>query len=310
MIGLINTSYTIGAIVAGFFLGGPLADFLGRRWGMWTGCLLTVIATFMQAFAPRHNLGCFIAGRVLVGLGQGIALTSGPVYIGEMAPPPIRGLIMAFWQLFYSVGSFIAYWINYACSLHRSTLGEWDWKMVVIFQIMVPIIIMILLPFQPESPRWHIKKNGNIEAAKSALRKIRDTEQEVEDEVLAIREALEYEKEAISNNYTALFKDPSIRKRLYLAFIINVGQQLSGQGTLNTYSTAIYKKVWTSTQTINLINALNATFGILFTLNATWTADRFGRRWLFIIGGIGMGICMRESVVFSGCRLHNNINCR
>lgn len=230
---------------------------------MWTGCLLTVIATFMQTFAPRHNLGCFIAGRVLVGLGQGIALTAGPVYIGEMAPPPIRGLIMAFWQLFYSVGSFIAYWINYACSLHRSTLGEWDWKMVVIFQIMVPIIIMILLPFQPESPRWHIKKNGNIEAAKSALRKIRETEQEVEDEVLAIREALEYEKEAISNNYTALFKDPSIRKRLYLAFIINVGQQLSGQGTLNTYSTAIYKKVWTSTQTINLINALNATFGIL-----------------------------------------------
>ncbi|KAJ4861348.1 sugar transporter domain-containing protein [Trichoderma breve] len=271
MIGLINTSYTIGAIVAGFFFGGPLADFLGRRWGMWTGCLLTVIATFMQTFAPRHNLGCFIAGRVLVGLGQGIALTAGPVYIGEMAPPPIRGLIMAFWQLFYSVGSFIAYWINYACSLHRSTLGEWDWKMVVIFQIM---------------------KNGNIEAAKSALRKIRETEQEVEDEVLAIREALEYEKEAISNNYTALFKDPSIRKRLYLAFIINVGQQLSGQGTLNTYSTAIYKKVWTSTQTINLINALNATFGILFTLNATWTADRFGRRWLFIVGGIGMGICM------------------
>jgi MFS family permease len=230
---------------------------------MWIGCFTTVIATFMQTFAPRHSLGCFIAGRVLVGLGQGIALTSGPVYIGEMAPPQIRGLIMAFWQLFYSVGSFIAYWINYACSLHRSSLGEWDWKMVVIFQMMVPIIIMILLPFQPESPRWHIQRHGNMEAAKAALRKIRDTEQEIDEEVLAIREALEYEKEAISNNYTALFKDPSIRKRLYLAFIINVGQQLSGQGTLNTYSTAIYKKVWTSTQTINLINALNATFGIL-----------------------------------------------
>ncbi|EGR44552.1 sugar transporter [Trichoderma reesei QM6a] len=292
MIGLINTTYTIGAIIAGFFLGGPIADFVGRRWGMWIGCFTTVIATFMQTFAPRHSLGCFIAGRVLVGLGQGIALTSGPVYIGEMAPPQIRGLIMAFWQLFYSVGSFIAYWINYACSLHRSSLGEWDWKMVVIFQMMVPIIIMILLPFQPESPRWHIQRHGNMEAAKAALRKIRDTEQEIDEEVLAIREALEYEKEAISNNYTALFKDPSIRKRLYLAFIINVGQQLSGQGTLNTYSTAIYKKVWTSTQTINLINALNATFGILFTLNATWTADRFGRRWLFIIGGVGMGLCM------------------
>lgn len=259
---------------------------------MWIGCFITVIATFIQAFAPRHKLGAFIAGRVLIGIGQGMALTAGPVYIGEMAPSHIRGYIMAFWQLFYSVGSFIAYWINYACSLHRSSLGEWDWRMVVIFQILIPIIIMVLLPFQPESPRWHIQKNGNIEAAKASLRKIRETEQEVEDEVLGIREAIEYEKEAISHSYSALFKDPSVRKRLYLAFVLNVGQQLSGQGTLNSYSTAIYKKIWTSTQTINLINALNATFGILFTLNAVWTADRFGRRWLFIVGAIGMGLCM------------------
>lgn len=209
-----------------------------------------------------------------------------------MAPPEIRGVIMAFWQLFYSVGSFIAYWINYACSLHQARLGEWDWRMVVIFQILVPAIIIILLPFQPETPRWHIQRSGNVEAARASLRRIRNTEQEVEEEILAIREAIEYEREAISHGYSALFKDPSVRRRLYLAFGLNVGQQLTGQGTLNSYSTAIYKKVWTSTKTINLINALNATFGILFTLNATWTADRFGRRWLFIVGAVGMGVCM------------------
>jgi len=104
LIGLINTAYTIGAIVAGFFIGGPTADYFGRRWGMWIGCLITVIATFIQTFAPRHQLGAFIAGRVLIGIGQGMALTAGPVYIGEMAPAEIRGWIMAFWQLFYSVG--------------------------------------------------------------------------------------------------------------------------------------------------------------------------------------------------------------
>lgn len=95
---------------------------------MGIGCFITVIATFMQTFAPKGNLGVFIAGRVLIGIGQGTALTAGPVYIGELAPIHIRGKIMAFWQLFYSVGSFIAYWINYACSLHRAKLGDWDWK--------------------------------------------------------------------------------------------------------------------------------------------------------------------------------------
>jgi len=66
-----------------FFIGGPLADYLGRRWGMGIGCFITVIATFMQTFAPRGKLGVFIAGRVLIGIGQGTALTAGPVYIGE-----------------------------------------------------------------------------------------------------------------------------------------------------------------------------------------------------------------------------------
>lgn len=201
---------------------------------MATGCFLTIIATFLQTFAPAGNIGCFIGGRVLIGIGQGIALTAGPVYINEMAPPEIRGAIMTFWQLNYSVGSFIAYWINFATGKHTSTMGEWDWRTVVIFQVMVPVIVIALLPFQPESPRWWLKRHGNIEQARKTLQMIRSTQQDVEDELLAIREAIEFEKEAISGTYSALFKDPSIRKRMYIAFGINVGQQLTGQGTLNT----------------------------------------------------------------------------
>lgn len=46
---------------------------------MGTGCLVTIIAAFMQAFAPRHNLGVFIAGRVIIGIGQGLALSRFPL---------------------------------------------------------------------------------------------------------------------------------------------------------------------------------------------------------------------------------------
>lgn len=292
VVGAINTAYTVGAIVAGWFFGGPLADRFGRRWGMATGCIFTIVATFLQTFAPEKNVAMFIAGRVIIGLGQGIALTAGPVYIGELAPPEIRGKIMAFWQLFYSVGSFIAYWINYACQLHKEKLGEWDWKTVVIFQMLVPIIILSLLPWIPETPRWYIQHGGRVDKARQSLRRVRDTEQEVEDEILIIREALEFEKEAISSSYAALWKDRSVRKRLLLAFVINAGQQITGQGTLNTYSTTIYKGVFTNSNTISLINAINATCGILFTLNAVWTVDRFGRKALLVGGAIGMCITM------------------
>lgn len=199
---------------------------------------------------------------------------------------------MSFWQMFYSVGSFIAYWVNFACTKHTETLGEWDWKMVVMFQLLVPTIIICLLPFIPESPRWYIQHGSQVERARQSLRRVRETEQDVEDEILVIREAIEFEKEAISSSYSALWKDRSVRKRLLLAFILNAGQQITGQGTLNTYSTKIYKKVFSSKSTIALINALNATFGILFTANAIWTVDRFGRKFLLVVGGIGMSACM------------------
>lgn len=199
---------------------------------------------------------------------------------------------MAFWQLFYSVGSFICFWVAYACSKYKTGLGEWDWKMVVIFQLLVPAIILTLLPFLPGTPRWWVKRHGNIEKAREALSRVRDTDEEVEQEILEIREALEFEKEAISSNYSALWKDRSIRKRMLLAFIINGGQQITGQGSLNSYSTKIYQKVFKDANTIMLINALNATFGIIFTLNAAWTVDRFGRKFLLIVGGIGMALCM------------------
>lgn len=73
--GAINTAYTVGAIVAGWFMGGPLADFAGRRVGMACGAILVIIATFIQCFAPRGEIGVFIAGRVVIGIGQGLALS-------------------------------------------------------------------------------------------------------------------------------------------------------------------------------------------------------------------------------------------
>jgi MFS family permease len=80
-LGSINTAYTVGAIFGGFFVGGPTADYLGRKVGMAIGCAFVIVATFMQTFSPRGNIGCFIGGRVLIGIGQGIALSKSSFYI-------------------------------------------------------------------------------------------------------------------------------------------------------------------------------------------------------------------------------------
>lgn len=79
---------------------------------------------------------------------------------------------------------------------------------------------------------------------------------------------------------------------MLVGLVINFGQQITGQAMMTQYSSKVYTKIFTDQSTITLINALNYTFGILFTLPATFLSDRLGRRPLLIIGGIVQGIML------------------
>ncbi|OAF62624.1 hypothetical protein VC83_01120 [Pseudogymnoascus destructans] len=83
----------------------------------------------------------------------------------------------------------------------------------------------------------------------------------------------------------------SVRKRLILASSSMPDSRLLAKEH-STPTAPSFTRVSSSLSCKFLINALNATFGIIFTLNATWTVDRFGRKFLFIVGAIGMAVCM------------------
>lgn len=122
MIGLINTVYTIGAIISGFFFGGPVADYLGRRAGMGIGAILVIISTLLQTFSPRGNIGMFMAGRIIIGVGQGLALSkfSSRTFMGQSTNSQCsRGIYLHrrarpsgdSWQDYVSVADFLQCWL-------------------------------------------------------------------------------------------------------------------------------------------------------------------------------------------------------
>jgi hypothetical protein len=131
----------------------------------------------------------------------------------------------------YSVGSFLAYWINYACTKNASKLGDWDWKTVQIFQLLAPVLIIIAISFCPETPRWLVK-NDRLEAAVKALSSVRDDPERVQHEISDISRALQFEKDEISSGYSALWKDKSVRKRLRKCTVVEVVQVLTATSPL------------------------------------------------------------------------------
>lgn len=85
--------------VAAFCIGGPLGSVLGGQWADSRGrrgalliiTWLFILGGLMQACAP--NLNVIIVARAVIGLASGASSVLVPLYLGEMAPPNLRGVI-------------------------------------------------------------------------------------------------------------------------------------------------------------------------------------------------------------------------
>lgn len=119
----------VSLFIAGAFFGAlltyVLSHWIGRKW-----CLAIASATFtlgaaLQCAASSHlGLGIMYAGRVLSGLGTGVASNIIPIYLSELAPPAIRGRLVGLYELGWQVGGLVGFWINVSLEEQPSWLGN------------------------------------------------------------------------------------------------------------------------------------------------------------------------------------------
>lgn len=76
-------SYVGGAVVC--FISGRWTDWRGRREAIFWSALITLIGGIIQGAA--QNVGMFLAGRLVVGFGMGLAQTSTPTLLAEVNVP-------------------------------------------------------------------------------------------------------------------------------------------------------------------------------------------------------------------------------
>jgi hypothetical protein len=132
--GLLNCIQTVGGLVSkfgsflttrrtliartGLILGPYMADYGGRKWTIFLGCCIVVIAGILQCFSI--NIHMFTAARFLsmfnhlgharsftdmgpVGMGSGFSGLGSPLLITELAHPAERGKITALYKYVLAV---------------------------------------------------------------------------------------------------------------------------------------------------------------------------------------------------------------
>ena len=100
-----------GAIIGAAF-GGYMNDKMGRKKTILMADVVFIAGALVMAAAPAPWV--IIIGRLLVGLGVGVASMTAPLYISEASPAKIRGALVCTNGLLITGGQFLSYLINLA----------------------------------------------------------------------------------------------------------------------------------------------------------------------------------------------------
>ncbi|KAK6374009.1 hypothetical protein LTS17_007979 [Exophiala oligosperma] len=247
-----NATDLIGAIFGLFQTGGffgtlsclQSADLLGRRKALFYAGLVTTVGGALQAGSV--NIGMYIFSRFLTGVGIGALVTLVPLYQSEIAPPKIRGFLVAMHGVMLCVGYSAASWVG--LGFYFVDAGGAQWRLPLAIQAVWPAVLSAGVLFLPETPRWLLDQDRYEEAYES-FKRVRaessdaflNDEAALKADFAILREQIIFEKQQ-HLSFWDLFRLPHYRKRLIVGFVTMVAPQVTG--TQIIYSTFRGSRPW------------------------------------------------------------------
>ncbi|MGH3253127.1 MAG: sugar porter family MFS transporter [Trebonia sp.] len=273
---LVTSLLLVGAAVGALFAG-RIADRVGRRLTVLGTALIFVVGVLLAAFAPAF--GVLLAARVIIGLAVGSASMVVPLYIGEVAPPGIRGALVSMNQLAITSGILVSYLADYWLA------GTESWRLMFGLAAIPAVLLFVGMLFQAESPHWLVM-HGRDEQARRVLARLRAPE-EIEPEIAEVHRVTEIEQLGTRDLLSA-----KLRPMLAVGVLLAVFQQITGINTVIYYAPTLLKSAGFGTNGSLLANVVNGAVNVIMTIIAIRLLDRVGRRTLLLIGTVGMAVGM------------------
>lgn len=274
MKGFAVSSAILGS-VSGPLVGMWFTERLGRRNTMMLAAFFFMISTIGSAFA--FGIWDFALWRFMGGVGIGLAMISSPIYIAELSPAHLRGVLVNVNQLSNVIGINLAVIVGYFFSF-----DGWGWRWMFGSQAIPVALLIVGLLLVPESPRW-LAARGKLAAALDVLTKINGRkrgEQELEE----IKAELGRTTEEVGTMHD-LWK-PGIRSALIIGIVIMVFSQVNGVNMILLYAPTIMTEVGISFGSNAILSSIPVYLLILLTTILAFPfIKRFSRRGL-LMGGV------------------------
>ncbi|MBQ2674878.1 MAG: D-xylose transporter XylE [Prevotella sp.] len=303
--GFTSASALIGCII-GSALSGMLATNLGRKKSLIIAGLLFFISAlgsmepeflfFEHGQATYSLLLMFNVYRVIGGIGVGLASAICPMYIGEVAPSNIRGMLVSWNQFAIIFGQLVVYFVNFfILGDHIQPLVEemgrglaainpaaqWTvttgWRYMFGSEAVPAGLFALLICFVPETPRYLVSV-GKDQQALGILSKINGAGkasqilQDIKDTMVVKTEKL------LTYGWVCIF----------VGIMLSVFQQAVGINAVLYYAPRIFGDMGMDDPM--MLTVFMGIINISFTLVAVFTVEKWGRKPLLISGSLGMAL--------------------
>ncbi|KAI5476043.1 solute carrier family 2 [Pseudohyphozyma bogoriensis] len=307
--GWVTSVIVLGGVI-GALVSSPFNDYLGRKKTLILTAVLYLVGCVIQ-IQTDHNINQVIGARALEGFAGGISTVTGSMYVAEIAPKAVRGLLGAFFSTNIMLGVALGYWGNYGAILNISATSHWQWRTPLLIQMIPGIMILIAGPFIIESPRFLVMR-GKPDVAHRELSKLRRLPMDhpfVMHEYTDITAAIEADK-GKSVSWIGLYKelrdDATLMRRFLVVMIVQIGFNFSGGNSITYYQTNILTSIGVTGHSGYLFSGIYGLMKVLSVfIYALFCADRFGRRKMILIGGVINIVCVAWVAIYLGALTSN-----
>ena len=303
MHGFTSSSALIGCII-GSSLSGLFASNFGRKRSL----IFAGICFFLSAWGSMQPesyilpqgqadwtlLVVFNFYRVLGGIGVGMASAICPMYIGEIAPSNVRGMLVSWNQFAIIFGQLVVYFVNFlimgshanpiydaAGAIANMVDAQWTietgWRYMFGSEMVPAGLFTFLICFVPETPRYLVMV-GQDDKALGILSKINGSEK--------AREIIHDIKNTVTVKTEKLFSYGFMC--IFVGVMLSVFQQAVGINAVLYYAPRIYEAMGFDNPMV--LTVFNGIVNLSFTCVAIFTVEKLGRKPLLIAGSLGMAL--------------------
>ena len=165
VLGLIGASLVLGAVF-GAGLGGPMADYLGRKPLMLVDMI--IICAGAAASALANGAVMLFIGQFLVGVGVGVDFPVSSSYVSEVLPKRSRARSMVATIACQSVGMLLAAAVTLA--LLKTVNSAQNWRLFLATEGAIALLFFLLRLSEPHSSHWLMSRGRFAEATESFIR--------------------------------------------------------------------------------------------------------------------------------------------